>query len=125
MVIVDPDPPFFMSNRSNLSTLFPEMSSTVHYGCKCIHCKNVTSLLNTFLFKSMIQMNVALDSGTGFTTKVVDPEMEVTNIILAKVSRFCLLSSHKHGFLSDLRFFNLQARLWISYRHLKGWGLRL
>jgi hypothetical protein len=34
------------------------------------------------------------------------PEVEVTKIILAKVSRFCLLSSLKHGYLSDLRFIN-------------------
>jgi len=30
------------------------------------------------------------------------PEMEVTEIILAKVSRLCQLSSHSHGFLSSL-----------------------
>jgi hypothetical protein len=37
------------------------------------------------------------------------PEMEVTEIILAKVSRLCQLSpvsSHRRGFLSDLRFIN-------------------
>jgi hypothetical protein len=53
--------------------------------------------------------------------------MEVTKIILAKVSRFCQLSSHKHGFLSDLRFFKF---IGLAYGFLsvsgEGWGeLRL
>ncbi len=35
-----------------------------------------------------------------------NPEKEVIEIILAKVSRLCQLSSHRRGFLSDLRFIN-------------------
>ncbi len=34
------------------------------------------------------------------------PEMEVTEIILAKISRLCQLSSHSRGFLSRLYIFN-------------------
>jgi hypothetical protein len=35
-------------------------------------------------------------------TKVTSPEMEVTEIILAKVSRLCQLSGNSRGFLSRL-----------------------
>ncbi len=34
------------------------------------------------------------------------PEMEVTKIIWTEISGFCQLSSHKRGFLSDLRLLN-------------------
>ncbi len=37
-----------------------------------------------------------------FRSEKRDPEMEVTEILLGKVSRFCQLSSHSRGFLSRL-----------------------
>jgi hypothetical protein len=41
--------------------------------------------------------------------------MEVTEIILAKVSRLCQLSSHSRGFLSRIWIFkNIGPSLWIS-----------
>jgi hypothetical protein len=44
--------------------------------------------------------------------------MEVTEIILAKVSRLCQLSSHSHGFLSRLKIFkSIGPSLWISLVH--------
>jgi hypothetical protein len=44
--------------------------------------------------------------------------MEVTEIILAKVSRLCQLSSHSHGFLSRLQIFTfIGPSLWISVAH--------
>jgi hypothetical protein len=48
----------------------------------------------------------------------VTPEMEVTEIILAKVSRLCQLSSHSRGFLSRLQIFkSIRPSLWISVSH--------
>jgi hypothetical protein len=38
--------------------------------------------------------------------RIIFSEMEVTEIIFAKASRLCQLSSHRRGFLSDLRFLN-------------------
>jgi hypothetical protein len=44
--------------------------------------------------------------------------MEVTEIILVKVSRLCQLSSHSHGFLSSLKIFkSAGSSLEISLLH--------
>jgi hypothetical protein len=44
------------------------------------------------------------------------PEMEVTEKILAKVSRLCHLSSHSRGFLSSLQIFkSIGPSIWISF----------
>jgi hypothetical protein len=48
------------------------------------------------------------------------PEMEVTEIVLAKVSRLCQLLSHSRGFLSRLQIFkSIWPSLWFTCGFLK------
>jgi hypothetical protein len=56
----------------------------------------------------------AIITSTDNGKKEKGAEMEITEIILAKVSRLCQLSNHSRGFLSRPRIFN---SLWISFGH--------
>ncbi len=48
----------------------------------------------------------------------VRTEMEVTEIILAKIYRFCQLSSHSRGFFAKVKIFNSKGpSLWVSLAH--------
>jgi hypothetical protein len=72
----------------------------------------VLSRLNSYTLTKKIKKNLRNVLSTSF------PAMEVSEIILAEVSRLCQLSSYNCGFLSRLQIFkSIGPSLWISLVH--------
>ena len=64
---------------------------------------------------SSLSLTALLGPVGGHRHDEIFPEMEITEIILAKVSRLCQLSSHRRGFLSRLKIFkSIGHIIWIS-----------
>jgi hypothetical protein len=78
------------------------------FGNNCFEFRHSAEVL------SVILIAVALQRIPQGTLPGPEPDIEVTEIILAKVSRLCQLSSHRRGFLSDLSCLNL-GKLWKIY----------